>query len=130
MEGVDQAPAAGAAAPPPEPPPGFEDEVLWARGLPASPACPGTTLSATTPCQPPPTCPASASPPSSSSVPEVGSRVRLQNLLHRGRCSHLNGKTGIIVSTDGESFKVRFDSGKLAGSFVTQTVLVHSLVLA
>jgi hypothetical protein len=56
--------------------------------------------------------------------------VRLQNLLHRGRCSNLNGKTGIIESTDGESFKVRFDSGKLAGSLVSQAVLVSSLVLA
>ena len=38
--------------------------------------------------------------------------------------------TGNIVSMDGESFKVRFDSGKLKGSFVSQTVLAHNLVWA
>jgi hypothetical protein len=56
--------------------------------------------------------------------------VRLQCLLHRGRSSNLNGMTGNIVSMDGESFKVRFDSGKLMGSFVFQTVLAHNVVFA
>ena len=130
MEGVDQAPAAGAVAPPLGPPAVSEAAILLALGLPASLTCPGTTLVVTTPCQPPPTCPAAASSPSSSSVPGVGSRVRLQHLLHRGRCANLNGMTGNIVSMDGESFKVRFDSGKLKGSFVSQTVLAHNLVWA